>query len=323
MTCLPLVLEAALLAAAMPVPGSDAGPPPPSAVRDAGVQADGGTPPRYSLHESQLPVVAKSSGPSRRQAQVLASPQTMGTQAATLTHFKLEGDLPPAFHKHTAAEFLVVLDGALLLEGATRTWVLQTGDAAFLPAGAVHHLSRPDAELARDAGVDDIMSSPANVLALYAPPGPELTLQDKKDPHTSALKSKRPSKADAKGPQPVVIFKKQTPPYSIAQGNGSATLLLEQDTIGGATSAYAGWLELGPGASVPKHVHAGEEEFLYILSGTSEMLIAGQREVLGPGSVVHVPANTPHSATITSKTPMVAVQFYAPGGPEQRFKLRP
>ena len=38
---------------------------------------------------------------------------------------------------------------------------------------------------------------------------------------------------------------------------------------------------------------------------------------------VHVPVGARHSFRVTSATPLEAVQFYTPAGPEQRFRNSP
>ena len=38
------------------------------------------------------------------------------------------------------------------------------------------------------------------------------------------------------------------------------------------------------------------------------------------GMTVYVPEGTPHSFTSAGTRPMRAIQFYAPSGPEQRFR---
>ncbi len=286
---------------------------------DAGVHpaADAGAPAHFAGRDGDLPELTKALGGGKRRARVLVDKDTLHGKAASLVSVTLEGPVPKAFHTHPGAELVVVLEGTLALDAPTGTRLLEAGDAAYLPPRSLHSLSRPLPAAAPNA------APLTRYLALYAPPGPELSLKGKKDPSTTAVNKPRFTKAELAAAPPVVVSRAQVKPVIIAQGNGSATLLLERDSLGGANFAYAGWLELGEKANVPKHVHSDEEELLYIVSGSAEMVIAGQKETLGAGSVVHVPASTAHSAVVTSKEALVAVQFYAPGGPEQRFKPPP
>ncbi|MEO8702816.1 MAG: cupin domain-containing protein, partial [Kofleriaceae bacterium] len=72
---------------------------------------------------------------------------------------------------------------------------------------------------------------------------------------------------------------------------------------------------------VPEHVHAGETELLYVLSGTGVMTVNGVKLAVSATTVVQIPANTKHSFEATAD--LRAIQIYTPGGPEQRFKAKP
>lgn len=113
----------------------------------------------------------------------------------------------------------------------------------------------------------------------------------------------------------------EAPRYSIAQGKGSATLMLNPET--GASAASLNLLEFQPGAAVPEHVHTGSVEILYCQEGEAEMTVAGQTVRVGKGDAVYIPAGTKHSAKIISTTPLRAVQIYVGPGPELRFTTGP
>jgi mannose-6-phosphate isomerase-like protein (cupin superfamily) len=49
--------------------------------------------------------------------------------------------------------------------------------------------------------------------------------------------------------------------------------------------------------------------------------VAGQQFPIGAGDAFRIPAGAEHSFTVEDK--LTAVQIYAPGGPEQRFKSAP
>jgi putative monooxygenase len=114
---------------------------------------------------------------------------------------------------------------------------------------------------------------------------------------------------------------REAPRHLIANGKGSATLLLNAST--GATAASMTLLELSKGTSVPEHVHETSAELLYLEEGAVEMTVNGQKMRAEKGDAVYIPAGAKHSAQVVSEGPMRAVQVYAGPGPEQRFTLGP
>jgi quercetin dioxygenase-like cupin family protein len=117
------------------------------------------------------------------------------------------------------------------------------------------------------------------------------------------------------------VATKEAPRHLIANGKGSATLLLNAST--GATAASMTLLELGKGAGVPEHLHESSAEILYIEDGAAEMTVSGQKLRVEKGDAVYIPAGAKHSAQVVSEGPFRAVQVYAGPGPEQRFTQGP
>jgi putative monooxygenase len=116
-----------------------------------------------------------------------------------------------------------------------------------------------------------------------------------------------------------VVGAAEAPAFRIAQGRGTATLLLEAST--GARAASLGVLELQGGASVPEHVHPDSVEMLYVEQGEAEMTVEGQVLPVRAGDAVYIPAGTRHSARLPEGAPdFRAVQVYVGPGPEQRFR---
>jgi quercetin dioxygenase-like cupin family protein len=88
------------------------------------------------------------------------------------------------------------------------------------------------------------------------------------------------------------------------------------------TKALAASVLAIPGSvGVPEHVHAGETELLYVLSGTGTITVGGVAMAVAPTSVIQIPPNTKHAFAASSD--FRAVQIYTPAGPEQRFKGKP
>ena len=53
-------------------------------------------------------------------------------------------------------------------------------------------------------------------------------------------------------------------------------------------------VELSPGGVVPHHAHAGEDETIYVLEGTVDVRVGGERRSLGVGDYVLAPCGTLH-----------------------------
>lgn len=101
----------------------------------------------------------------------------------------------------------------------------------------------------------------------------------------------------------------------------TAQVLLDEDNTGNGSAALT-LLEMAPGMTVPMHQHTDSAELIYILSGKGRLLGRRPRTV-SPGDALYIPAGAPHGFENRGKQPVVAVQLYAPGGPEQRFLGKP
>jgi Uncharacterized conserved protein, contains double-stranded beta-helix domain len=67
-----------------------------------------------------------------------------------------------------------------------------------------------------------------------------------------------------------------------------------------------------PGLSVPAHVHAGEDEMLYVLAGELQGFCDDERWTAGPGSFVFVPRDRPHGFVVTSDVPARTLVIVGP-----------
>ena len=101
----------------------------------------------------------------------------------------------------------------------------------------------------------------------------------------------------------------------------TAQVLLDEDNTGNGSAALT-LLEMAPGMTVPMHQHPDSAELIYILSGKARLLGRRPRTVAA-GDALYIPAGAPHGVENRGKQPVVAVQLYAPAGPEQRFLGRP
>ena len=81
-------------------------------------------------------------------------------------------------------------------------------------------------------------------------------------------------------------------------------------------NAFLGMLSMKPGAAVPLH-RDSTEEYIFILEGTGTMMIDGVSYVVGPNSVIYMPAGAEVSFQ-NGDEPMVGIQVFA--GPEPADK---
>lgn len=83
-------------------------------------------------------------------------------------------------------------------------------------------------------------------------------------------------------------------------------------------------------APVAEHAHPGAWETLVVFSAAGHLHLPAQRvgerdlpernRSIPPGAIVYVPADVRHAWVPDGTHPLVAVQFYAPPGPEARFR---
>jgi quercetin dioxygenase-like cupin family protein len=83
---------------------------------------------------------------------------------------------------------------------------------------------------------------------------------------------------------------------------------------GGDTLGQLGVMEstYPPGLSVRAHIHAGEDEMFYLLSGELAGFCDEDRWTASAGSFVFVPRDRSHGFTVTSAEPAVAVVVTGP-----------
>lgn len=235
------------------------------------------------------------------EAKVLVAEATVGPTKASLTLLTLKPSARLALHQHPGVlELIYVLKGRAHLRwpnDGPRT--LDAGTVWPFAPGVGH-------------SIEAAPLAPLELVQIFVPPGPEAAYLDpaKRD-------GTRPVKAEkhvTEGGPPQVEGDLRSKVLPILGGKGSARILLD----GVYKEASIQELEAEAGAVVPVHQHAGADELIYLVSGRVEMTVAGRPYPAGAGDAVHIPADTPHGLKVVEK--LVAVQCYAPAGPEQRFK---
>jgi quercetin dioxygenase-like cupin family protein len=101
-------------------------------------------------------------------------------------------------------------------------------------------------------------------------------------------------------------------PYNIKGGN--VRIFLD------GKSLAIDLLTIDAGVTVPPHKHDGSDEVIYMISGKCDATYGGNQRKLTAGDTLHMLAGTEHTVTVGEK--LIAVQVYAPAGPEQRFKSK-
>jgi putative monooxygenase len=240
-------------------------------------------------------------------ATVLLDAANSGNAVAALTWLQLQAGAEAPLHSHPSAELVYVVDGAATVFGAAgkRTGTaVSAGSAIYIPAGVPHGFS---------------VSSDVSAVQLYTPGGPEQRFKGDDNPSLAAPVSPRQAQARRRGAQPRVATVAATPAQPIAAGNGSVVILFDAESAADR-AAYVGVLTAQPGLSVPEHVHDASTELLYVLQGAGVMTVDGAEHPVAADMAIQVPAGRRHGFQVTSAEPIIAIQFYTPSGPEQRFK---
>lgn len=116
-----------------------------------------------------------------------------------------------------------------------------------------------------------------------------------------------------------IVSTDSTPePFVIGPEEGDAYWMLGTLTIIKATGeetdgSFSLSEQLAPaGFSPPKHVHPGDDELFYVLSGRVTFEIGDERITVTPGSTVYAPHGVPHSY-VTEEETRSLIQVFKPG----------
>ena len=77
-------------------------------------------------------------------------------------------------------------------------------------------------------------------------------------------------------------------------------------------TATVNLVRFAPGAEVKPHFHKSHSETLYVIEGGGKMVVDGKEIDIGPGSIIHVPANKPHAAKCAESGELIGLQVFAP-----------
>lgn len=92
-----------------------------------------------------------------------------------------------------------------------------------------------------------------------------------------------------------------------------------QNLVGGASPIQCRYFCMGNvtleprGGQVPWH-NQEQEEVYFIVEGTGEMCLGGERQILETGQAVYIPTGVFHQLTNTGNTPLRLIYCYGPAG---------
>ncbi|MEZ4363454.1 MAG: cupin domain-containing protein [Kofleriaceae bacterium] len=244
-----------------------------------------------------VPSLGQGPAPQLRVA-VLLDEQNTGNDAASMLEVELAAGASTQLRRATRAEAWALLTPALLTDGHGAPQRLEAGDMVLVPAGGVRGLTATTA--------------PLRAVLVLTPGGEERIARQGTLP-TPLLPAGAPAPTAAQ--RPIVVRTAD----ATATSRG-VTIYLDPPRTG-HPELSASRLTLPAGAAVPSHQHERETELLYVLEGAGALTVGGVPVAVTPTSVLQLPASVPHA--FTSTAPVRALQFYTPGGPEQRFKAPP
>jgi quercetin dioxygenase-like cupin family protein len=113
-------------------------------------------------------------------------------------------------------------------------------------------------------------------------------------------------------------------PYALAAGDGEQLVWFDATITRKASDPGIGVIEctISAGEEPPLHVHAGEDEWFYLLDGEVTFHVGGEDLRGSTGSFVSFPRGIPHTFTVESGTARFLI-LNTPGGFERMFELAP
>ena len=119
-------------------------------------------------------------------------------------------------------------------------------------------------------------------------------------------------------PQPHATIVKPEQARPIEAFGLDMKVLLTTEATGGATSVLMAWHE--PGEGRPDHVHFSQEEIVFIVEGTYELVVGNRMATAGRGTIAFIPRNTVHRFKNIGPTRACMLDRSVPGGQAPYFE---
>jgi quercetin dioxygenase-like cupin family protein len=84
------------------------------------------------------------------------------------------------------------------------------------------------------------------------------------------------------------------------------------ENTGGALDVFV--IEVAPHGGPPLHLHHGQDEALYVISGSYKIQVGDETFRCGPGGFAYMPAGLPHTFLNLTDQPGELLATYTPGG---------
>jgi TonB family protein len=236
--------------------------------------------PNVTLKREDAPGLAMKG--TQATARILVDEKTSGAKKASLTFIEIQAGSRWQRPNGQGTAVIFVLNGRVKAGPTAAT----TGDVVILDEGSAHPFNA---------------SMRTEMLVLLVPPGGEQAYRDGATLPTAAT-----------GGAPRVVKRNSAQKFDILGGKGEVRILVENE------KASVDYLRTDPGVEIPVHAHGAEAEILYVTEGKGTMTVDGSSYPVEPFMAIHVPPGAKHG--FVASTAIEAVQFYAPAGPEQRFK---
>ena len=102
---------------------------------------------------------------------------------------------------------------------------------------------------------------------------------------------------------------------------GNIEWIYEPDTKNSTNIMHIGISTILPGKRQKEHIHYGDEQLLYVLSGQGEQLIGKELSIKEPGSLFHIDAGSVHEAINSGEEPIKELLISIPVYYNQRNPL--
>lgn len=226
------------------------------------------------------------------------------------------GGTPPHIHLRED-EMFYVLDGDVTFLLEDKAFVAHRGTAVFLPRGKVHayanRTNRPARMLvwANSENFESfILDFCVLVAAFPTAPGMDATMSAR-----LARATERYGLVILPRHEPTWVIDAPEKPEPLAVLGTSVTLRLTGQTT--QDNMCLAELDVRPGTGVVPHLHRGEDELFYVVSGEFEIEVDGINYAAPAGTTVYVPRGTFHGFNNVGLTVGKLLSMHTPAGFER------